>query len=63
MSSPVSLTAVLTLSPGAEQKLSELFSNCAQYAKENEPFVWVYEVSKGRTDPKGEVTELVIREV
>ncbi|KAI1844056.1 hypothetical protein JX265_009680 [Neoarthrinium moseri] len=63
MSSPVALTAIITLNPGAEQKFIELFNKCAEYSKENEPFVWTYELSRGRVDQKGEVTDLVIREV
>ncbi|KAI0127770.1 hypothetical protein BJ170DRAFT_626723 [Xylariales sp. AK1849] len=63
MSSPVALTAVMTLNPGAEKRFIELFNDCAKYSKENEPYVWVYELCKGKVDPKGEVTDLVVREV
>lgn len=41
----------------------ELFNACADYSKKNEPFVWVYELVRGRADINGEVTDMVIREV
>jgi hypothetical protein len=41
----------------------ELFNNCAEFSKKNEPFVWVYELVKGRADLNGQVTDVVIREV
>ncbi|KAH8653447.1 hypothetical protein BX600DRAFT_553174 [Xylariales sp. PMI_506] len=60
---PISLTAIITPNPGKEKKFLELFDKCAKYAKENEPFVWVYELSKGRVDQNGNISDFVIREV
>jgi hypothetical protein len=55
---PIPIESVLTLC-----KFIELFDACAKYSKENEPFVWVYDLKKGKIDQNGKVTDLVIREV
>ncbi|KAJ0293006.1 hypothetical protein CBS470a_002207 [Colletotrichum nupharicola] len=53
------LTAVITPKPG---KAEQLFSNCVNYSKANEPGTLRYEIHRGLKDKNGGLEEFVVRE-
>ncbi|KAF5521108.1 hypothetical protein CGCA056_v007125 [Colletotrichum aenigma] len=56
------LTAVITPKPGKAEQVFQLFSNCVNFSKANEPGTLRYEIHRGLKDKNGGLEEFVVRE-
>ncbi|KAI1340589.1 hypothetical protein F5Y15DRAFT_414912 [Xylariaceae sp. FL0016] len=60
---PFGLTVVFELNPGKHEKFLKFMSEVSAYVKEHEPYVWTYELTMARSNPKGEPDIAIMREV
>ncbi|KAH9904418.1 hypothetical protein F4778DRAFT_732401 [Xylariomycetidae sp. FL2044] len=60
---PFCVMAVIELNPGKLEKFVALIQEFTAYVQEHEPFVWTYELTVGRSDPKGEPDIAILKEV